>query len=109
VIGPEHVEAFAGPNAARAMKAALELAADDAAAGCGASDVLFTRRFSVAVDDLAAALPEPIAATFIALAAAEYDYATPDERDSTQAVIEAAGDCPITGIDPWCCPCGRHE
>jgi hypothetical protein len=91
------------------MKAAIELAADDAAVGCGASDVLFTRRFSVAVDDLAAALPEPIAATFIALAAAEYDYATPDERDSTQAVIEAAGDCPITGIDPWCCPCGRHD
>jgi hypothetical protein len=91
------------------MKAALELAADDAAAGCGASDVLFTRRFSVAVDDLAADLPEPIAATFIARAAADFDYATPDERDATQAVIEAAGDCPLTGIDPWYCPCGRHD
>jgi hypothetical protein len=109
VISPKHVEAFTGPNAAIAMKAALELAAENAYDGCGASDVLYFRRFSVAVEDLAADLPEPIAATFLALAAKEYDYATPDEREAAQAAIEAAGDCPLTGIDPWCCPCGRHE
>ena len=36
-------------------------------------------------------------------------YATEADRAAMQDEIEASGGCSLTGIDPWCCPCGRHE
>jgi len=37
------------------------------------------------------------------------DYATPEERRRAYERDIADGSCGLTGIEPDCCPCGRHE
>lgn len=90
------------------IEAELSAMAEEANRGCGLSYELFVKRFSSNADDYIDALEFP----FQSLAreiATELGYATPDERDALQAEIEESGGCSLTGIDPWCCPCGRHE
>jgi len=53
---------------------------------------------------------------------AELGKAVAEDRQSTQAALRNGGfgpnfvpyepganECATTGIDVWCCPCGRHE
>jgi hypothetical protein len=41
--------------------------------------------------------------------AQQYGYASPNDLEQQKNEIEESGLCSLTGIDPWCCPCGRHE
>ncbi|RQQ77824.1 hypothetical protein DF134_36525 [Burkholderia stagnalis] len=86
----------------------LESMAARANRSCGLSYELFVKWFSLDVDALVRGLEaefQPVALEI----AKSMDYATPDERKKLQEDIEESGGCSLTGIDPWCCPCGRHE
>ena len=90
------------------IEAELDMMASAANQGCGLSFELFVKRFSDDVDDLLDEIDETWVAIALGIAKSQ-GYATPAERDEMQEDIEASGGCPLTGIDPWCCPCGRHE
>lgn len=90
------------------LAARFDRASRTAIAGCGASDVLYTNRYSNAVDAIVVTLPEAQRAGAIELARQHGDYATCEERERMDEIIAESGDCPLTGIDPDCCPCGRH-
>jgi hypothetical protein len=82
--------------------------ADEANRGCGQVYELFVKRFSGMVD----ARLDEVELEYQALAieiAKSHDYATAEELNAAWEEIEASGGCSLTGIDPWCCPCGRHE
>lgn len=74
----------------------------EAARSCGLSDVLYETRVQAAFAAILADTPEATRAEVLdALCARGF---RPD------AAPDVAGDgCPTTGIDPDCCPCGRHE
>lgn len=76
--------------------------------GCGLSYELFVKRFSAAVDD-ALDQVEPAFRDLAIEVAKGHDYATVEELNAMQEEIESSGGCSLTGIDPDCCPCGRHE
>jgi len=82
--------------------------ASEANRGCGLSYELFVKRFSVMVDD-ALDQVEPAYRDLAIEVAKAHDYATAEELDAMQEEIENSGGCSLTGIDPDCCPCGRHE
>lgn len=90
------------------IEAELSAMAEEANRGCGLSYELFVKRFSGDADDYIDAL-EPAFQSLAREIATAKGYATPEERDAMQADIEESGGCSLTGIDPWCCPCGRHE
>ena len=90
------------------IEAELDMIASEENKGCGLSFELFVKRFSDAVDDFLDEIDEAWVAVALEIAKSQ-GYATPAERDEMQEAIEASGGCPLTGIDPWCCPCGRHE
>ncbi|MFM0275585.1 hypothetical protein PQQ59_33695 [Paraburkholderia aspalathi] len=82
--------------------------AEEANRGCGLSYELFVKRFSQGVDRLLDVVEGPFQGIALEIATSK-GYATPDERAAMQDEIEASGGCSLTGIDPYCCPCGRHE
>lgn len=90
------------------IAAELDAMAAEANRGCGQSYELFTSRFSDSVDGLLDELESPFRTVALELAKGS-GYATPEEREEMQQEIAASGGCSLTGIDPWCCPCGRHE
>jgi hypothetical protein len=86
----------------------IKAMADEATRGCGQVYELFEKRFSGMVD----ARLDEVESDYQALAieiAKSHGYATTEELDVAWKEIEASGGCSLTGIDPWCCPCGRHE
>jgi hypothetical protein len=82
--------------------------ASSARRGCGLSYELFVKRFSEMVDE-ALDLVDPVYQQLAIEIASSHGYATAKDLDEMQDEIEASGGCSLTGIDPWCCPCGRHE
>jgi hypothetical protein len=90
------------------IEAELTAMADEARRGCGLSYELFVKRFSQDVDGFIDGLESPFQALALEIAK-DKGYATPEEREAMQDEIEESGGCSPTGIDPWCCPCGRHE
>ena len=82
---------------------------DNAQDGCGCSYELYSHRFSALVDRAAARMTEEDATAFLALAVKHGDYATRDTIDEEKNEWRIEGVCSLTGIDPSCCPCGRHE
>lgn len=86
----------------------LSAMASEAQRGCGLSYELFVKRFSSDADDYLDMLEPSFRAMGEEIATA-MGYATQQERDKMQEEIEESGGCSLTGIDPWCCPCGRHE
>lgn len=90
------------------IAAELKSLAAESNRGCGLSYELFVKRFSIEADDLFDELEPEFKEMALELAKA-IGYATADERERMQDEIEASGGCSLTGIDPWCCPCGRHE
>ncbi|WP_454875161.1 hypothetical protein [Paraburkholderia xenovorans] len=90
------------------IDAELTEMADAARRGCGLSFELFVKRFSQEVDDFLDALEMPFQDLALAIAK-DKGYATMEERQAMQDEIEESGGCWLTGIDPWCCPCGNHE
>ncbi|KGC70283.1 putative pLASMID PROTEIN [Burkholderia pseudomallei] len=90
------------------IAAELESMAAESNRRCGLSYELFVKWFSDDVDGFLEEL-EPASAEVALEIARSIGYATPEEREEMQDEIEASGGCSLTGIDPWCCPCGRHE
>jgi hypothetical protein len=82
--------------------------AEEANRGCGLSYELFVKRFSQEVDNLLEVVEQPFQDLALEIATSK-GYATPEERSVMQDEIEESGGCSLTGIDPYCCPCGRHE
>ena len=85
------------------LQEAIEQAARKAASGCGQSDVLYEKRVQESYRGI-------------------LEAAAPEARESTEAALRKRGfdpdfvpyqagenECGLTGIDVWCCPCGRHE
>lgn len=84
-------------------QALAEEAATNAARGCGLSDVLYENRIQGAYASILDNSPEELRAEvseFLQKKGYEPNYA-PYEPE--------ADECSITGIEPHCCPCGRHE
>jgi hypothetical protein len=75
---------------------------------CGLSYELYVKLFSDEVEGLLSELEPEFRPLALELAEAS-GYATHDERAAMQEEIEESGGCSLTGIDPDCCPCGRHE
>jgi len=86
----------------------FEQANRDAINGCGLSDVLYTDRYSDAVDEIISRLPKEQQTEAYTIAREHGDYATSEEREAAHERIAENGDCPLTGIEPDYCPCGRH-
>lgn len=90
------------------IDAELSAMADTSRRGCGLSYELFVKRFSQNVDDFLDELEVPFRDPALEIAKGK-GYATPEECQAMQDEIEESGGCSLTGIDPWCCPCGNHE
>ena len=84
------------------LQAIIEAAESGAAHGCGQSDVLYEKRVQAAYEAILEQAPESDRAeTEAALRKRGFD----PEFVPYQA---AKGECSLTGIDEFCCPCGRH-
>jgi hypothetical protein len=80
----------------------IENAEKAAYQGCGQSDVLYTSRVQDAYQAILDQAPN-----------ADYEKAEEMLRargfDPDMEPYEAGeGECSLTGIDEYCCPCGRH-
>jgi hypothetical protein len=83
--------------------ALIRQARDEAAQGCGLSDVLYEARVQDAFQAILDQAPDELRAeTEAILRKSGFD---PD----FEPYEPRAGECSLTGIDENCCPCGRHE
>ena len=82
-----------------------ETAAARAQRGCGLSWDHWVTLFSSEIDAQASGLPDDQRARALEIAAQDWDYATPAERQATQDWLAANGYC-SHGIDLGCCPAG---
>jgi hypothetical protein len=82
----------------------LSRLADDAMKGCGLSHDLYVKRFSTAVDNEFYKMA-PAERSQIYELAKDFDYATVDERNETDAWNRENGYC-SHGIELGCCPAG---
>lgn len=82
--------------------------ADEAIVGCGQVYELFEKRFSWMVDSRLDEVEPEYQAMAIEIAK-PHGYISAEALDAAWEEVEASGGCSLTGIDPWCCPCGRHE
>ena len=73
--------------------------------GCGLSYDHYVTLFSSAIDAQANRLPDEQRAQALEIAAQEWDYATPAERQETQDWNAEHGYC-SHGIEFGCCPAG---
>ena len=85
------------------IRARLERAAAEAQRGCGLSYDLYVRRFSAEAEPLLDAVDPDLRSEAAAIAAA-LGYGD-EEVDADYG----PGVCSLTGIDEYCCPCGRHS
>lgn len=77
--------------------------------GSGQVYELFSERFSGMVDENIERVEPAYRGIAMDIARKEFDYQPPDVWEVAHEEREASGECSLTGIDPWCCPCGRHE
>jgi hypothetical protein len=89
----------------QAWKAVCETAAAQASKGCGQSYGYYVDLFSASIDAQVDRLPENQRAQALEIAAAEWDYATPAERQEAQNWNADNGYC-THGIELGCCPAG---
>jgi hypothetical protein len=85
------------------FKLACKRIAEDAAKGCGLSDVLFSERLQDGIEAKLSDIPQEHYEDALAIAKEQGydpDYTPYEARE---------GECSLTGIDEYCCPCGRHE
>lgn len=88
-----------------AWQAVCKTAAEHAQRGCGLSWEHWVTLFSSEIDMQASRLPEDQRAQALEIAAQEWDYATPAERQETQDWLAENGCC-SHGITLGCCPAG---
>jgi hypothetical protein len=82
--------------------------AEEANHGCGLVYELFVKRLSGLIDSKINEIAPEHQAMAMEIAQ-QYGYASPNDLEQQKNEIEESGLCSLTGIDPWCCPCGRHE
>ncbi|WP_206245692.1 hypothetical protein [Novosphingobium terrae] len=87
-----------------AFAARIEAAYQEANRGCGLVYELFASNFQHACEVLLESVPDEHRDAALQLAIAKGYCADYDEE-----AVFADDDCPLTGIDPYHCPCGRHE
>lgn len=88
-----------------AWRELCKAAAAHAQRGCGLSYDHYVTLFSSAIDAQANRLPDEQRAQALEIAAQEWDYATPAERQETQDWNAEHGYC-SHGIEFGCCPAG---
>ncbi len=88
-----------------AWRAVCTTAAEHAQRGCGLSWEHWVTLFSTEIDAQANRLPQHQRAQALEIAAQEWDYATPAERQETQDWLADNGCC-SHGITLGCCPAG---
>ncbi|HFX2543989.1 TPA: hypothetical protein ACID6T_001749 [Pseudomonas aeruginosa] len=88
-----------------AWRAVCKTAAEHAQRGCGLSWGHWVTLFSSEIDTQASRLPEDQRAQALEIAAQEWDYATPAERQETQDWNAEHGYC-SHGIEFGSCPAG---
>ena len=88
-----------------AWRAVCNTAADHAQRGCGLAWEHWVTLFSSEIDTQVDRLPEDQRAHALEIAAQEWDYATPAERQETQEWLAEIGCC-SHGITLGCCPAG---
>jgi len=72
-------------------------------AGCGLSDILFESRMQSSFEAILSEAPQcDYEQTKEILK--EYGY-----NPHWEPYEASEGECSLTGIDEYCCPCGRHE
>lgn len=91
------------------IEAELDALAESARRSSGLAFDLYVRRYSESVDALCADVEPSVREHVMQVAIEDGFYATLEERENTAAELAAIGACSLTGIDPDCCPCGRHE
>jgi hypothetical protein len=80
----------------------IKVAQKEAVHGCGQSDVLYEANLQDLLAKILEQSPvEDRSSTEAVLMAAGYD-------PEFQPYQPQAGECSLTGIDKYCCPCGRH-
>ncbi len=90
------------PLASIPLNDRIHLAEQEAARRCGQSDILYERLLQEAFSKILDQTPAPERSeTEEVLRTHGYD----PEADEFQP---EDGECPVTGIDADCCPCGRH-
>jgi hypothetical protein len=93
---------YAQPSAEFDLANLIENAEQEAARGCGQSDVLYEARVQGAYQSILDRTPHEMreeVETTLRARGFDPDF-EPYEADE--------GECPLTGIDENCCPCGRH-
>lgn len=90
------------------IDAEIEAMVASTSKGCGQVYELFTKRFSWEVDNLLAELEPDFHAVALEIAKKK-GYETREQREAAAEQYSEDGACSLTGIDPYCCPCGRHE
>ncbi|MBN9425342.1 MAG: hypothetical protein J0H09_02440 [Burkholderiales bacterium] len=88
-----------------AWRVLCETAAQHAERGCGQSYDHYVTLFSSEIDAQASRLPQDQRAQALEIAAQEWDYATPAERQATQDWLAENGFC-THGIELGYCPAG---
>ncbi|EMY8159270.1 hypothetical protein [Pseudomonas monteilii] len=88
-----------------AWRAICEAAAENAHRGCGLSHDLYVELFSKEIDVQVDRLPEGQHIQALQIAAQEWEYATPAEREETQDWNAKHGYC-SHGIELGYCPAG---
>ena len=88
-----------------AWRAVCKTAAAHAQRGCGLSWEHWLTLFSSEIDTQVGRLPEDQRPQALEIAAQEWDYATPAERQETQDWLAENGCC-SHGITLGCCPAG---
>ncbi|WP_413460580.1 hypothetical protein [Herbaspirillum huttiense] len=102
------LERLAALRTGAGIKKWLEALYDEANRGCGLVYELMVDRFSTAVDSGIDEIEKEFQEEAFQLARS-MGYTSPEERLQTHKENQDDGYCPLTGIDPDCCPCGRHE
>lgn len=95
-------DAAHGGDPLSALRTQFEEAAAAANRGCGLSYELYIRRFHAAAQALLLAVDPALRDEALRIAA-EFGYDDGEEEPDYEP-----GVCTQTGIDDYCCPCGRH-
>ena len=84
------------------LRAEFVEATADAHRRCGLSYEFYVQRFSAEANSLLAAVDPTLREEALRIAA-EFGY-----DDGEEEPDYGPGVCTLTGIDDYCCPCGRH-
>lgn len=80
----------------------IEKAEKEAASGCGCCDVLYEKEVQAAYAQILENAPEHLKALVKSVLKGR------GYSEDFEPYVAGPGECSLTGIDTYCCPCGRH-